>query len=177
MGKINITNKRYAEISVGINKWYKADETIIETLQYKVDNTESWSRYDMENGYVMSLGDAGNLSGPYYVTVNANVIVSDSRVDGAKKIEKLGTKGTSITVVNQTGYKISVAINEWEEDDRLTPYYTLSNKEKSSWKRSDSRGYIMALKDAGKMDGDYYVEAGSSIVITQSNVSNSRKVS
>jgi len=75
-----------------------------------------------------------------------------------------------IKVTNQNSSSIKVAISKWGREGN-TSYFTIQKGKNETWSRSDSKGFIMRLNDAGNLDGPYYVDATATVVVNTSNVS------
>ncbi|AIC20633.1 hypothetical protein EY04_17500 [Pseudomonas chlororaphis] len=69
----------------------------------------------------------------------------------------------SITVTNGASAVVNVAISTWEKDGS-DAYYPLEQGSGDTWKRSDPRGYLMAIQDKSQTT-EYYVSCNSAIVI------------
>lgn len=73
-------------------------------------------------------------------------------------------------VTNFTGETISVAVNQWGNDGD-TSACSIKASEVEHWKRSDAGGFLMVVTNApARVDGTYFVQAGSHIVVNATNV-------
>lgn len=72
-----------------------------------------------------------------------------------------------ISVANQTGSQIVVAVNTWGRGD--TSNKRIAENETQNFDRSDPRGLVMALSQ-GASQQNYYVFADSSVVVQTNRV-------
>jgi hypothetical protein len=80
----------------------------------------------------------------------------------------------AIKVHNKTNSSIGISINHWGDSGK-TGFYTVSGDSVESWSRSDSRGFVMFLRE-GAMSGPYYVKADSTVTIHSNRVDNAVRV-
>ncbi|AZD02821.1 hypothetical protein [Pseudomonas chlororaphis] len=69
----------------------------------------------------------------------------------------------SITVTNGASAVVKVAISTWQKDGN-DDFWSLDQGASDTWKRSDPRGYLMAVQDKSRTT-EYYVSCNSAIVI------------
>ncbi|MGE8352786.1 MAG: hypothetical protein ACN6P5_19850 [Pseudomonas protegens] len=71
-----------------------------------------------------------------------------------------------ITVTNGASGTVNVSISTWKKEDKdgSDDYFQINQGSNESWKRSDSRGYLMAVKINAKIN-EYYISANSKIVV------------
>lgn len=67
----------------------------------------------------------------------------------------------TINITNQSQLPIEVAINRYGKEGD-TDYFTIAAFGDNSWNRSDSRGYIMSVKNGGA-ETPYFVRFDSGI--------------
>jgi hypothetical protein len=76
-----------------------------------------------------------------------------------------------ISVRNDTGHTIDVAINQWG-DDAQTTFFTIKANETESWSRSDGRGFVMVITNGGEKreNGTYwFVKDGNDLYVQSLN--------
>lgn len=79
-----------------------------------------------------------------------------------------------ISVKNNTSNKIEAAINQWGNDGK-TGYFAIAVDQSEKWNRSDSRGFVLALRKGGT-EKPYYVQSDSSIVVENSEVKDNGRI-
>ncbi|MBD2811780.1 hypothetical protein ID853_13000 [Xenorhabdus sp. Vera] len=68
-------------------------------------------------------------------------------------------------ITNRSSNTVSVSINVWGSDsDGSTEWFRLAPGESDSWKRTDYRGFVMAISIRGQQNS-YFIFADSSIDI------------
>ncbi|WP_071759908.1 hypothetical protein [Burkholderia ubonensis] len=76
----------------------------------------------------------------------------------------------SISVTNNSSNTIRVSISIWHSNEGNTDWWPIEpGQNPGPWGRSDGRGYVMSLNQAGYVT-PYFVLSDSSITVTDSQV-------
>ncbi|OTA14856.1 hypothetical protein Xvie_03259 [Xenorhabdus vietnamensis] len=80
----------------------------------------------------------------------------------------------TLKVTNNTLKKVEISINYWSTDKggATDKYYVVNPGETTgSWNRSDSRGYVMAMKK-NDINSSYAISSNSHVIIYDLSVTN-----